>query len=157
MVVEADQRGKAPFRLGYKVGLPAHIWHLRIFAVTHIVLSVNALREFKAQIFQALAHPTRIAVLEALRERERSAGDLLAELGLEQANLSQHFAVLRAKHVVLTRKAGNQVHYRLRDPVLTRVLDLLKEYFHGHISGTAALLADLEPSKPRKARPRRNA
>ena len=112
-----------------------------------------ALREFKAQIFQALAHPTRIAVVEALREGERGAGDLLAQLRIEQANLSQHLAVLRAKQVVVTRKAGNQVFYRLRDPVLTRVLDLLKRYFHDQISGTAALLDEMEPAKGRR-RPR---
>ena len=111
---------------------------------------MSALREFKAQVFQALAHPTRIAVVEALRGGERSAGALLSDLGVEQANLSQHLAVLRAKQVVVTRKAGNQVYYRLRDPVLTRVLDLLKRYFYGQISGTAALLDEMEPGTARR-------
>jgi DNA-binding transcriptional ArsR family regulator len=111
---------------------------------------VNALREFKAQIFRALAHSTRIAVVEALRGGERSAGALLVLLQLEQANLSQHLAVLRATQVVLTRKAGNQVYYRLRDPVLTRVLDLLKRYFYSQLSGTAALLDEIEPARPRR-------
>lgn len=113
---------------------------------------MQALREFKAQIFQALAHPTRIAVVEALRSGERGAGALLAELQIEQANLSQHLAVLRAKQVVLTRKAGNQVYYRLRDPVLTRVLDLLKRYFYSQISGTVALLDEMDMDKARRRR-----
>jgi DNA-binding transcriptional ArsR family regulator len=111
---------------------------------------VSPLREFKAQIFQALAHPTRIAVVEALRGGERSAGALSSALGAPQANLSQHLAVLRAKQVVVTRKAGNQVYYRLRDPVLTRVLELLKRYFHSQISGTAALLDEMEPRSARR-------
>jgi len=113
---------------------------------------VQALREFKAEIFQALAHPTRIAIVESLRNGERGAGALLAELGLEQANLSQHLAVLRARQVVLTRKAGNQVYYRLRDPVLTGVLDLLKQYFYAQISGNVALLNEMEPGKVRRRR-----
>lgn len=77
---------------------------------------------------------------------------LLAELGIEQANLSQHLAVLRAKQVVLTRKSGNQVYYRLRDPVLTRVLDLLKRYFYAQISSSVALLDEMELDKGRRRR-----
>ena len=103
----------------------------------------SPLRVFKAQIFQALAHPTRIAIVEALREGEVSAGALLVQLAVEPANLSQHLAVLRAKHVVVSRKAGNQVYYTLRDPVLIEVLDLLKQYFNAHLQQNAAMLDEL--------------
>jgi ArsR family transcriptional regulator len=113
---------------------------------------MQTLREFKAEIFQALAHPTRIAVVEALSEGERNAGSLLELLRVEQANLSQHLAVLRAKHVVSSRKSGNQVYYALRDPALARVLELLKRYFHKQLRGTAALLGELERSAPRRRR-----
>ena len=78
----------------------------------------DSLRRFKADIFQALAHPTRIAIVEALREGELPAGQLIEKLQLEQANASQHLSVLRSKSVVVNRKAGNQVFYSLRDPVL---------------------------------------
>ena len=89
----------------------------------------DALRKFKAQVFQALAHPTRIAIIEALRDGELPAGKLLELLQVEQANLSQHLAVLRSKHVLVNRKVGNQVFYAVRDPVLIEVLDLLRQYF----------------------------
>ena len=89
----------------------------------------DTLRRFKAEIFQALAHPTRIAIVEMLQEGELSAGAIIERLGLEQANVSQHLAILRSKQVVSTRRTGNQVHYSLRDPVLAQVLALLREYF----------------------------
>jgi DNA-binding transcriptional ArsR family regulator len=113
-------------------------------------VTAQLLRSFKAQIFQALAHPTRIAVVEALREGELSAGALLALLEVEQANLSQHLSVLRARQVVVSRKAGNQVYYALRDPVLIQVLDLLKQYFYSHLDETLAMRAamDAEPGRP---------
>ena len=104
----------------------------------------DALRKFKAQIFQALAHPTRIAIVEALRDGELSAGRLMELLQVEQANLSQHLAVLRAKQVVVNRKAGNQVYYAVRDPVLIQVLDLLRQYFTSHLSEALAMLGELE-------------
>ena len=108
------------------------------------------LREFKAQIFQALAHPTRIAVVDALRAGEQTAGALTRLVGVEQANLSQHLAILRGKQVVVARKAGNQVHYSIRDPVLTDVLDLLKRYFHAQVKSTAALLTQMERGSRRR-------
>ena len=109
------------------------------------------LRSFKAEIFQALAHPTRIAVVEALRDGELGAGAIAAHLGIEQANLSQHLAVLRSKQVVVSRKAGNQVYYSLRDAVLVQVLDLMKQYFHAHLNDTVALLSEMEPKRRRRA------
>jgi ArsR family transcriptional regulator len=104
----------------------------------------DQLRRFKAAIFQALAHPTRIALIEALMQGEMPAGKLIEQLGLEQANASQHLAVLRAKQVVTTRRAGNQIYYSLRDPVLGEVLDLLKRYFYSHLSETATMLEEME-------------
>jgi DNA-binding transcriptional ArsR family regulator len=94
----------------------------------------EALRQFKAEFFQALAHPTRIAIVEQLREGELSAGALIERLGIEQANASQHLAVLRAKNILAHRKAGNQVFYSVRNPLIIEVLDVMRRYFHAHLS-----------------------
>ena len=102
------------------------------------------LRRFKAEIFQALGHPTRIAIVELLRSGEMSAGELIEKLGLEQANASQHFAVLRGKQIVVNRKEGNQVFYSLRDPVLIEVLDVLRRYFFSQLSATMSMLKELK-------------
>jgi ArsR family transcriptional regulator len=104
----------------------------------------DSLRRFKAEIFQGLAHPTRIAVLELLREGELSAGEILERLQVEQANLSQHLAVLRSKQIVNYRKAGNQVFYSIKAPVLIEVLDLLKQFFQAHLSQTMSMLEEIE-------------
>jgi DNA-binding transcriptional ArsR family regulator len=111
----------------------------------------DSLRRFKADIFQALAHPTRIAILELLRGGELSAGALIEKLGMEQANVSQHLAVLRAKQLVVNRKAGNQVFYAVRDPILIEVLDLMRSYFHAHLSEALEILNEME--KPLETRP----
>ena len=111
----------------------------------------DALRKFKAQVFQALAHPTRIAIIEALRDGELPAGKLLELLQVEQANLSQHLAVLRSKHVLVNRKVGNQVFYAVRDPVLIQVLDLLRQYLFSHLNETLAMLGELEQEASERA------
>jgi len=104
----------------------------------------DPLRRFKADIFQALAHPTRIAILELLSAGELSAGVLIDKLGMEQANVSQHLAVLRAKQLVTNRKSGNQVFYSVRDPLIIDVLALMRTYFHAHLKEALAMLDEME-------------
>src|ERR1700748_3307955 len=104
----------------------------------------DALRQFKSEIFQALANPTRIAIVEALREGELSAGKLIEKLGVEQANASQHLAILRAKQIVTNRKVGNQVFYSIRDHALIEVLDILKRYLYSQLAGTIDMLEEAE-------------
>src|SRR5665213_130424 len=106
----------------------------------------DSLRRFKADIFQALAHPTRIAIIELLGDGELSAGDLMEKLGMEQANISQHLAVLRAKQLVVNRKAGNQVFYSVRDPIIIKVLALMRRYFHEHLKEALELLDEMDKS-----------
>jgi ArsR family transcriptional regulator len=102
------------------------------------------LRRFKADIFQALAHPTRIAILEQLDGGELSAGTLIERLGIEQANASQHLAVLRAKQIVSNRKVGNQVFYAIKDPIILEVLSLMRTYFHAHLKEAQGMLDEME-------------
>ena len=104
----------------------------------------DSLRRFKADIFQALAHPTRIAILELLSTGELSAGVLIEKLGMEQASVSQHLAVLRAKQLVVNRKAGNQVFYSIRDPLIVEVLNLMRTYFHAHLKESLEMLDEME-------------
>jgi DNA-binding transcriptional ArsR family regulator len=105
---------------------------------------LDSLRRFKAGVFQALAHPTRIAIIELLRdEREVPVSRIHENLDLEQANVSQHLAVLRSRHLVTARKDGNQVFYSLRDPILGKVLDLMRQYFQAHLTEALQLLKDM--------------
>jgi ArsR family transcriptional regulator len=105
----------------------------------------ESLRRFKAGAFQALAHSTRIAIIELLRdEREVPVSRIHERLGLEQANVSQHLAVLRSRQLVTGRKEGNQVFYSLRDPILGKVLDLMRQYFEAHLNEALALLQDMK-------------
>lgn len=104
----------------------------------------DALRQFKADFFQALAHPTRIAIVEQLRDGELSAGALIERLGIEQANASQHLSVLRAKNILVNRRSGNQVFYSVRDPLIIDVLDIMRRYFHKHMNDILATLKSID-------------
>lgn len=102
------------------------------------------LRSYKASLFQALSNPTRIAIVEVLRAGELSAGAIQEQLGIEQANLSQHLAILRSRQIVVNRKEGNQVFYSLRSAVLLEVLDIMRRYFQANLTEAAQMLGEIE-------------
>jgi DNA-binding transcriptional ArsR family regulator len=111
----------------------------------------NMLREYKASIFHALGHPTRIAILEVLRNGEVSARAIQDRLGIEQANLSQHLAILRSRQIVANRKEGNQVFYSLRNKVLIKVLDLMRQYFEANLHEAVKMLGEVQAERPTRA------
>lgn len=95
---------------------------------------MDPLRQFKAETFRALAHPTRIAMLDELRAGELTVTDFVARLNLEQSNLSQHLAVMRTRLIVVGRRSGSQVFYSVRDPLIFEVLDIMRHYFQNQIN-----------------------
>jgi ArsR family transcriptional regulator len=105
---------------------------------------LDVLRKFKADVFQALAHPTRVHVIETLAEGELSVGAILERVKVEPSNLSQHLSVLRLKNLVVTRKDGNQVLYSVRDRLLIEVLDVMRRYFQRHFGEAIKVYKKLE-------------
>jgi DNA-binding transcriptional ArsR family regulator len=83
-------------------------------------ISSDPVRQRIALISRALADPKRLCVLEVLAGGERSVSDLSREASCHVPNMSQHLAVLRAAGLVLSRRDGSTVYYRLTDP---RVLE----------------------------------
>jgi DNA-binding transcriptional ArsR family regulator len=70
---------------------------------------------------------------------------IIEKLAVEPANASQHFAVLRAKNIVVSRKEGNQVYYAVRDPLLIDVLDTMRRYFQTYLEDSMKLLHEIDP------------
>jgi ArsR family transcriptional regulator len=107
------------------------------------------IHRFKAEIFQALAHPTRLAILELLGDGELPVSAILARLGIEQANASQHLSTLRARRLVNNRKEGNQVFYSVRDPMLLEALEIMRRYSMAHLREDLALMREFKAQEPR--------
>jgi len=93
----------------------------------------GALQRFKADFFKALAHPTRIRLLEMLVDGEKNVGELQLGLGPDAAAASQQLAILRMKNLVDTRRQGTTIYYRLRDPQVKEVLDAARRIFDAHV------------------------
>lgn len=101
------------------------------------------LYQLKAEFFKTLGHPVRIRVLELLSVREYAVAEMLPEVGVEAASLSQQLAVLRKANLVVTRREGSTVYYKLTHPQIAELLRVARGILSGVLEGQAELLADL--------------
>ncbi len=81
----------------------------------------------ESQLFQALAHPKRLEIIHLLRHQELCVNQLLDMLDLPQANISQHLILLRQAEIVVSRRQGKKILYKLTRPQYIRASDLLKQ------------------------------
>jgi DNA-binding transcriptional ArsR family regulator len=102
------------------------------------------LANFKAEFFKALAHPVRIRILDCLRTGEKGVNELSEILQIEQANVSQQLAILRARNLVLGRKAGSGVFYSVSDRTIFKLLDAAKEIFNNHLLEVRDMLRGIQ-------------
>ena len=120
----------------------------------------ESLQQFKAELFKALAHPTRIRILELLRDSEKSVGALQLALVTEGSAVSQQLAILRMRNLVDTRRAGNSIFYRLRDPQVNELLAVARRMFDAHvidlrtIGGEEVVPPRVEAVVPARPKPR---
>ena len=75
--------------------------------------------------FKVLSEPSRLRILNALREDEKTVTDLVEELGLGQANVSRHLALLRRHGMVARRKEGVRRPYRIVDGGVFELCELM--------------------------------
>ncbi|MBI4331529.1 MAG: helix-turn-helix transcriptional regulator [Chloroflexi bacterium] len=89
---------------------------------------------------KVFSHPKRLELISLLREKEMSVNELSEKLGLTQANLSQHLAMMRERRILVSRKEGSAVYYRIANPRLFQAFDLLREILFEQIRHDAALI-----------------
>lgn len=74
-----------------------------------------------------MANPTRLHILNFIRNREATVGELTQELRLRKANVSQHLAVLRHLRLVKSRRDGVNIYYRIADPKIVEPCRILRD------------------------------
>jgi ArsR family transcriptional regulator len=79
--------------------------------------------ELKAEILKAMAQPTRLRILECLRNGEKCICEIVPAIDGEQSNISRHISLMQKTHLVSTRKEGVRVMVRVRDPKIFEILD----------------------------------
>ena len=95
---------------------------------------------YHADMCKVFSHPKRLEVINILRDGEMAVGELSQKLGLPIGNLSQHLSMMKERRILISRKEGNQVYYRIANPKLIPCFDMMREMLFDHIRQDAALI-----------------
>ena len=99
--------------------------------------------EIHAEICSTLTHPIRLQIIDHLRDGEKSVKELAEEMETSQGTVSRHLSTMRIKGVVITRRDGTNVYYRLGS---TRILSAYDEMHKFALEFYAENIRLLEPS-----------
>lgn len=99
----------------------------------------SELLQLHASVCKGLADPKRLLIINALRDGERTVSELVDELDIPQANVSQHLAVLRDKGLVRYRKDGQWAHYSVTSPKIIEAMDLLRQVMNEQVGVSAPI------------------
>lgn len=105
-----------------------------------------------ANYFQALAEPTRLRILNLLRHEARSVGELALVTGHSVANVSRHLALLAQRGLLARETRGTSVYYRIADPAIYELCNLVCDSLGRRFDSTAAQRAVFAPAARRRAR-----
>ena len=100
----------------------------------------KAILDARATVLKAMAHPTRLYLIEELSREERSVCDLTAQIGVDVSTVSKHLSVLRQAGIVSDDKRGNQVFYRLRVPCIMNYFDCVESVLESRSQEYAELM-----------------
>ena len=100
--------------------------------------------QMHAEECKSMANPTRLKIMNLLREGEKPVEELKRRLGLNKANLSQHLAVLRQRKIVTARKAGLNVYYSVANQKMIKACDILREVLFEQIQKDERLIRGIK-------------
>ncbi len=83
--------------------------------------------ELHADICKIFSNAKRLEIINTLKDKEMSASELIGKIGLSKANLSQHMSILKSKGVILTRREGVNIYYRIANPKIIQACHLMRE------------------------------
>jgi DNA-binding transcriptional ArsR family regulator len=107
-----------------------------------------------AAYFQALSEPTRLQILNLLRQQERSVGELAQLCGYSSANVSRHLALLTQHGLVRRESRGNSAYYSIADASVYALCDLVCDNIARQLERVAKGRAAFVAPAARRARSR---
>ena len=103
--------------------------------------------ELHADVCKVFSNAKRLEILNTLREKEMTASELIEKIGLSKANLSQHMSVLKSKGVVVSRREGVNIYYRISNPKIIQACDLMREVLLEQLKEKGKMVASLRRIK----------
>ncbi len=103
--------------------------------------------ELHADVCKVFSNAKRLEVLNILRDKEMTASDMIGKIGLSKANLSQHMSILKSKGVVVSRREGVNIYYRISNSKIIQACDLMREVLLEQLQEKGRMVATLRRIK----------
>ncbi|ABQ24655.1 ArsR/SmtB family transcription factor [Geotalea uraniireducens] len=101
---------------------------------------MNDTATIRADILKALAQPTRLKIIDFLRDGERCVCEIFPAIGEEQSNTSRHLNMMLASGILSRRKDGLKIFYAIKHPEVLEIVDLAARIMTHEITGRHKLL-----------------
>ncbi len=103
--------------------------------------------ELHADVCKVFSNAKRLEILNTLRDKEMTGSELIEKIGLSKANLSQHMSILKSKGVVLARREGINIYYRISNTKISQACDLMREVLLEQLQEKGKMVASLRRIK----------
>jgi ArsR family transcriptional regulator len=103
--------------------------------------------ELHADFCKIFSNAKRLEIINSLKDKEMAASELIERIGLSKANLSQHMGVLKSKGVILTRREGVNIYYRISNPKIIQACHLIREVLFEQFKEKGKMVSSLRPIK----------
>ncbi len=87
----------------------------------------NRIFELQADVCRTLGNPKRLQIISLLKKGELSVGEMVRAMGIAKANLSQHLSSMKQKGILIARREGTSIYYRLASPKITEACASMRE------------------------------
>jgi ArsR family transcriptional regulator len=88
---------------------------------------MESIFKLQADVCKIFANDKRLEIINLLKNREMSTGDIMRETGLSKVNISQHMNILKSKGVIMSRREGQQLFYSIANPKIIQACNLMRE------------------------------
>lgn len=98
------------------------------------------LYKLHAEVCKTLSNAKRLQILNLLRQGEMSVGELASKLQLREANISQHLSLMRKHGILVSRRHGLNIYYRLAQPKVIQAFDIMREVLLEQLAERAEMI-----------------
>ena len=88
---------------------------------------MKELYKIHAELCKVFSNPTRLEILNLLRDKELSVTELIEKTKLSQANISQHLSIMKSRGMVTSDREGKNIYYRLTNPKIIKAFDIIRD------------------------------
>src|SRR3989344_4111213 len=104
---------------------------------------MRELYKIHAELCKTFSNPTRLEILNLLRDKEMSVTELIGKTKLSQANISQHLSIINSKGIVISDRKGKNIYYKLTNPKIIKAFDIIREVLTERLKKNGRFIQEL--------------